>query len=116
VIEVDLDPFGLSSRRPPGRWGWVPPLAPEPVRSPAQGYTVRRKIALDETAPAGDRLRAIEQIESRALGKPKETVEHQTEESDAERALRELTPEQRLELWKRRGLRAVDEQTQEETG
>jgi hypothetical protein len=38
-----------------------------------------------------------------------------TEESDAERALRALTPEQRLELWRRRGLRAVDEQTEEET-
>ena len=38
---------------------------------------MRREIALDSTAPTGDRLRAIEQIESRALGKLKETVEHQ---------------------------------------
>jgi hypothetical protein len=37
-----------------------------------------------------------------------------TEESETERALRALTPEQRLELWRRRGLRAVDEQTEEE--
>jgi hypothetical protein len=60
-----------------------------------------------------DRLRAIEQIESRALGKPKESVTVETEESEAERALRDLTPEQRLELWKARGYggpRAVDEQ------
>jgi hypothetical protein len=76
------------------------------------------KIALDETAPAGDRLRAIEQVESRAMGKPKESVTVETEESEAERALRDLTPEQRLELWKSRGYggpRAIDEQTQEET-
>ena len=56
----------------------------------------------------------MEQLESRALGKPKESVTVDTEESDAERALRELTPEQRLVLWRRRGLRAVDEQTEEE--
>jgi hypothetical protein len=55
-----------------------------------------------------------EQIESRALGKPKESVTVETEESEAERALRDLTPEARLELWKARGygkgLRAVDDQ------
>jgi len=72
-------------------------------------YGVRRKIALDETAPAGDRLRAIEQIESRALGKPKESVTVDTEETDAERALKALTPEQRLALWQQRGLRVVGE-------
>jgi hypothetical protein len=38
----------------------------------------------------------MEHLESRALGKPKESVTVDTEESDAERALRELTPEQRL--------------------
>jgi hypothetical protein len=42
------------------------------------------------------------------MGKPKETVEHQGEESDAERALKALTPEERMALWKARGLRAVE--------
>ena len=61
-------------------------------------YRVRGEIALDSTAPTGDRLRAIEQIESRALGKPKETVTTEVDESEAIRELRELTPEQRPEL------------------
>jgi hypothetical protein len=52
----------------------------------------------------------------RIYGRPKESVAVQSEESDAERAIRELTPEQRLELWRRRGLLAVDEQTQGEMG
>jgi hypothetical protein len=47
------------------------------------------------------------QLESRALGKPKESVSVDTEESETERALRALTPEQRLELWRGRGLHAV---------
>ena len=71
-------------------------------------YTARRKIALDETAPAGDRLRAIEQIESRALGKPKESLTVETEETEAERALKALSPEERLALWKARGLHVVE--------
>jgi hypothetical protein len=65
------------------------------------------QIIDDRAAPAGDRLRAMEQLESRALGKPKESVTVDTEESDAERALRALTPEQRLVLWTQRGLHAV---------
>lgn len=32
-----------------------------------------------------------------------------TEESETERALRELTPEQRLQLWRRRGLHTADD-------
>jgi hypothetical protein len=33
-----------------------------------------------------------------------------TEESETERALRALTPEQRLELWRRRGVHLADEE------
>ena len=51
----------------------------------------------------------MEQLESRALGKPKESVTVDTEESETERALRALTPEQRMQLWRRRGLRAADD-------
>ena len=58
--------------------------------------------------PGGDRLRAMEQLESRALGKPKESVTLDTEQSETERALRALTPEQRLELWRRRGVHLAD--------
>jgi hypothetical protein len=47
----------------------------------------------DRTAPAGDRLRAMEQLESRALGKPKETVEQVNEEPEELAAMRAMTPE-----------------------
>jgi hypothetical protein len=82
----------------------------EAVEEHAQSFVdARLQIINDSTAPAGDRLRAMEQLESRALGKPKESVTVDTEESETERALRALTPEQRLELWRRRGLRAADD-------
>jgi len=82
----------------------------EAVEEHAQSFVdARLQIINDQAAPAGDRLRAMEQLESRALGKPKESVTVDTEESDAERALRALTPEERLQLWRRRGLRAADE-------
>jgi hypothetical protein len=58
-------------------------------------YRVRREIALDSSAPTGDRLRAIEQLESRALGKPKETVEHQGEENPLRDELLRLPQEER---------------------
>jgi hypothetical protein len=82
----------------------------EAVEEHAQSFVdARLQIINDRAAPAGDRLRAMEQLESRALGKPKESVTVDTEESETERALRALTPEQRLELWRRRGLRAADD-------
>jgi hypothetical protein len=43
-------------------------------------------------------LRAIEQIESRALGKPKETVEQTQAEPEILQELRDLTPDERREL------------------
>jgi hypothetical protein len=58
----------------------------------------------------------MEQLESRALGKPKESVTVDSEESETERALRALTPEQRLELWRRRGLHAANDDPSTETG
>jgi len=41
------------------------------------GHLVRIKLAIakDPTAPAADRLRAIESLENRALGRPTERVE-----------------------------------------
>ena len=77
-------------------------------------YRVRREIALDSTAATGDRLRAIEQIESRALGKPKETVETQEVKSEADRALDEMSLEE-LEALVQRGmhLRAVEDEAAE---
>lgn len=65
----------------------------------------RPSIINDQAASAGDRLRAME-LESRALGKPKETVEHQDSAvNEHERALMELTPEERQAL-----LRAVPDE------
>jgi hypothetical protein len=53
---------------------------------------------LDSTAPTGDRLRAIEQIESRALGKPKETIATEPQEPEVIREMRAMPPEQRRNL------------------
>lgn len=64
---------------------------PERDRSHILAARVRREIALDSSAPTGDRLRAIEQVESRALGKPKETLVQETEEPEALRLLREMS-------------------------
>jgi hypothetical protein len=48
----------------------------------------------DSTAPGGDRLRAMEQLESRALGKPKESVATEAAEPDEVAAMRAMTPEE----------------------
>jgi hypothetical protein len=64
-------------------------------------------IITDPTAPSGDRLRAMEQLESRALGKPKETVEQVGEENPLREDLRRMDPEQRR-AWLR-DLNARDE-------
>jgi hypothetical protein len=78
------------------------------VEENAQSFVdARLQIINDQAAPAGDRLRAMEQLESRALGKPKESVTVDTEESETERALKALTPEERLALWQKRGLHSV---------
>jgi hypothetical protein len=58
-------------------------------------YRVRREIALDSSAPTGDRLRAIEQLENRGMGKPKETVEHQGEDNPLRDELLQIPPEER---------------------
>ena len=74
-------------------------VSPILTRVPKRGGTPPRAQFQSESHPGpGDRLRAIEQIESRALGKPKETVTTEVDESEAIRELRELTPEQRREL------------------
>jgi hypothetical protein len=52
-------------------------------------------VRKDPKAAASDRLRAMEQLESRALGKPKEKVAHEAEEPEVLQELREMTPEQR---------------------
>jgi hypothetical protein len=78
-------------------------------------YRVRREIALDSSAPTGDRLRAIEQIESRALGKPKETIATEPEEPEILQELRALTPEERRNLL-RSWNEAADEQAAEGGG
>jgi hypothetical protein len=59
-------------------------------------------------APAGDRLRAMEQLESRALGKPTERIETETGETPAQRMLRQMSVEQLEALVQRRAhLQAV---------
>ena len=60
----------------------------------AQSFVdARLSIINDPTAPSGDRLRAMEQLESRALGRPKETVEHQDGQTQLDRDLDDLPTE-----------------------
>jgi hypothetical protein len=61
------------------RGGRYPPRGLEAGRS---HFEVCLQIINDPTAPSGDRLRAMEQLESRALGKPKETVEQVNDEPE----------------------------------
>jgi len=70
----------------------------------------RLSIINDSTASAGDRLRAMEQLESRALGKPKETLEHQAGKTEVDRAMDEMSIED-LEALVQQGrhLRAVEQ-------
>jgi hypothetical protein len=55
------------------------------------GRDARLQIINDASAPSNDRLRAMEQLESRALGKPKETVEQTVTEPEAMTALRGMS-------------------------
>jgi hypothetical protein len=55
----------------------------------------RLQIINDRSASAGDRLRVMEQLESRAPGKPKETVEQANEEPEDLAAMRATTPKAR---------------------
>jgi hypothetical protein len=74
-------------------------------------------IINDSTAPSGDRLRAMEQLESRALGKPTERIETDTSETPAQRMLKQLTVEQLEALVQRRQyLRPVDDEAAEAGG
>jgi hypothetical protein len=70
------------------------------VEENAEAFVAARlSIINDSTAPAGDRLRAMEQVESRALGKPKERVEQVNEEPEELAAMRAMmSPEARRTL------------------
>ncbi len=76
--------------------------AATPGRELAQSFVdARLSIINDPRAPSGDRLRAMEQLESRALGRPKETVEHQGEENPLRDELLRISQEERR-AWLRR--------------
>jgi hypothetical protein len=89
-------------------------MPPRSAREYAQSFVdARLQIINDPAAPSGDRLRAMEQLESRALGKPKETVEQVAEEPEAMKALRGMSTEELKELVaQRRHLRTVESQEQ----
>ena len=85
------------------------------VEELAQSFVdARLSIINDPTAPSGDRLRAMEQLESRALGKPKETVEHQDGKSPVDEALDRMSTEE-LEALVQQGrhLRAAQDEAAE---
>ena len=77
------------------------------ARSPGRVVTlVSRLIKIATEGDDSEALRAIEQLTSRVLGKPKETQE--TVELPAEvQAIRDMTPEERWSLW--RQLRNAEE-------
>jgi hypothetical protein len=83
------------------------------VEELAQSFVdARLSIIKDPKASSGDRLRAMEQLESRALGRPKETVEHQRDgETPIQRRLNQMSTED-LEAIVQRGrqLRAVQDE------
>jgi hypothetical protein len=83
----------------------------EAVEEHAEAFVqARLSIINDSTASAGDRLRAMEQLESRALGKPKETLEHQDGKSEVDRMLDRMSTEELEELARSgRHLRAVEQ-------
>jgi hypothetical protein len=91
----------------------APPASSSVVGVPAgaeEFVAAKIAIAMDTTAPAGDRLRAMEQLESRALGKPKETVEHQDGKSDADDLLDRMSTEELEALAHQPHLRVGGEQ------
>jgi hypothetical protein len=56
----------------------------------------------------------MEQLESRALGKPKETVAHEAEESEAQKRMRSMTTEELEQAFQsRRHLRPVEDEAAE---
>jgi hypothetical protein len=64
-------------------------------RNSGAGVLPRRELARGRSPTQGDRLRAMEQLESRALGKPKKTVEQVNEEPEELAAMRAMSPEAR---------------------
>jgi len=77
----------------------IPPQAI--ATSESRAGAERLSIINDASSPAGDRLRAMEELESRALGKPKETVEQVKEEPEELAAMRAISPEARRILLRR---------------
>jgi len=107
----------LFSRADPPSCPPVPPLALACARSPFLGSEENAEELVElllKAARAGE-WRVVGMMWDRVFGRPKETVEHQTEEPEAVRALRALTPEQRLELWRRRGVHVADEEPKTES-
>jgi hypothetical protein len=109
-------PRSTAEARDPnnGPQGWHPAYTESrvgvtPERAGAF-VAARLSIINDSTASAGDRLRAMEQLESRALGKPKETLEHQDGKTEVDRAMDEMSIED-LEALVQQGrhLRAVEQ-------
>jgi hypothetical protein len=77
------------------------------------GRSTPRSSSTSSLRPPAGKRRVVGLMLDRVFGRPKETVDHQTEMSEAERALRELAPEQPLTLWRNRGLHVVDDKGKE---
>jgi hypothetical protein len=88
VGRVPLDQYGFYLPR------WVVPLRELAV---GRSHTGRLRVAAvrDTSLPMTERLRAAEQLENRGMGKPKETVEHQSEDNPLRDELLRIPPEER---------------------
>jgi hypothetical protein len=82
-----VPPRELGPRRSHGRQRAAVEHAEELVR-------LRLAAIRDTSLPMSDQLRAAEQLENRALGRPKETVEQQQAEPEELRLLREASDEE----------------------
>lgn len=80
------------------------------VESAAQEFVdIRLAIARDTGASDGDRLRAMEQLETRAMGRPTEHIEVETKVPQSEAELAAMTVEERA-AFIREATRRIEEQ------
>lgn len=80
------------------------------MESAAQEFVdIRLAIARDTGASDGDRLRAMEQLETRAMGRPTEHIEVETKVPQSEAELAAMTVEERA-AFIREATRRIEEQ------
>lgn len=77
-------------------------------RDAEEFYAIKLAIARDERAPASDRLRAMEALETRAMGRPTERVEVESKTPTTVTELQAMSMEERIAFIRAR-TKAVNE-------